>query len=134
MNTASYFCPRCQQMKLYTQQTMSHTPHILATVFLCGLWLPVWILMAAADNQAWRCSFCGYSDKPRYLADPTLRAREQQIAAQRSEEYRRKQLAKGSQPTAIGEFLSTKDAVWKIGVAILGTLTLFILISVALKK
>lgn len=55
---------------------MSHTPHILASVFLCGLWLPIWILIAATYRPSWHCAFCGFTDEDKYLANPGLRETE----------------------------------------------------------
>lgn len=31
--------------------------HALITLFLCGLWVPVWVL--ASRRDAWRCQTCG---------------------------------------------------------------------------
>jgi hypothetical protein len=33
---------------------VNHVLHLLATVFLCGLWLPIWILIAATGGER-RC-------------------------------------------------------------------------------
>src|SRR5947209_7173196 len=39
---------------------MNHAAHILGTVFLCGLWLPVWILVTLLHQFAhYNCSQCG---------------------------------------------------------------------------
>lgn len=76
MRQASFYCPQCQQMKLFQQEEMSHTPHIIAAIFLCGLWLPVWAIIAATYDPPWHCSFCGFSDAVAYLADPNRRQRE----------------------------------------------------------
>lgn len=60
---------------------MNHTPHILASVFLCGLWLPIWVLIAATYDARFHCSQCGHSDATQYLANPNLRQqRAQQMA------------------------------------------------------
>ncbi len=78
-------------MKLFQRPPMNHTPHILASVFLCGLWLPVWALISATYNPPWRCSFCGYSDATEYLANPRLkqiRISEAQQRAQIAEQVR----------------------------------------------
>lgn len=63
-------------MKLFQQEEMSHTPHIIAAIFLCGIWLPVWAIIAATYDPPWHCSFCGFSDATAYLADPHRRHRE----------------------------------------------------------
>jgi hypothetical protein len=83
MNQNSFYCPQCCQPRLFQQQTINHTPHILASVFLCGLWLPIWIISAITDNQPWRCSFCGYSDATEYLKNPQLKAIHAQQAGER---------------------------------------------------
>ena len=40
-----------------------HVLHLLITIFLCGLWLPVWIIHALVDSlspgEPWRCQNCG---------------------------------------------------------------------------
>ncbi|HUQ72559.1 MAG TPA: hypothetical protein VM165_23730 [Planctomycetaceae bacterium] len=39
---------------------VNHVLHLLATVFLCGFWLPIWILMAlTAPTRYLRCLSCG---------------------------------------------------------------------------
>jgi hypothetical protein len=39
---------------------MSHLGHALVSLFLCGLWIPVWILAAASNaSEPYRCSQCG---------------------------------------------------------------------------
>jgi hypothetical protein len=91
MNQASFYCQQCQQMKLFQQPAMSHTPHILASVFLCGLWLPIWIIMAITYNPPWRCSFCGFTDSMTYLMNPDLR----QIHARQYAEQRQLAAARG---------------------------------------
>lgn len=87
MAQASYFCPQCSAQRLFTAQEMSHTPHILATVFLCGLWLPIWLLIAATYNPRFHCAQCGYTDSPKYLANPRLRQLEAQREAERQANY-----------------------------------------------
>ncbi|MCW2957034.1 MAG: hypothetical protein JWO69_1903 [Thermoleophilia bacterium] len=82
----SYFCPRCQQQRLFTRQGMNHTPHLLASVFLCGLWLPIWALIAASYNAMFHCSQCGHSDATEYLANPNLRHQRAQHAALRAKQ------------------------------------------------
>jgi hypothetical protein len=90
MDQASYYCPRCQQFRLFQSTPMNHTPHILASIFLCGLWLPIWIIMAISDTPAWVCAFCGYHDLTKYLADPALKQRDLEAGAQRRAEAARK--------------------------------------------
>ncbi len=59
-------------MKLFTASEMNHTPHILASVFLCGLWLPIWFILTVTESYTYHCNNCGYSAKTKYLRDPNL--------------------------------------------------------------
>jgi len=63
---------------------MNHTPHILAAVFLCGLWLPIWALISITHQDVWRCAFCGYTNAMKYLVNPTLM--EQEFAARQQQQ------------------------------------------------
>jgi hypothetical protein len=60
---AGLFCLRCQQHRLFVRTVTSpnHIAHLLASVFLCGLWLPVWFLIAALGDKTseWCCTQCG---------------------------------------------------------------------------
>jgi len=69
MNQSSFYCPQCQQQRLFGQETMSHTPHIIASIFLCGLWLPIWLILAATDNKPWHCQFCGFTAPVKQLVE-----------------------------------------------------------------
>jgi hypothetical protein len=69
MPETSAFCPTCQQMRLFVAPTMNHVPHILASVFLCGLWLPVWIVTAMTDNPVYRCQSCGFGGNAQFMRD-----------------------------------------------------------------
>ena len=56
-------CPRCQKHMMFirTVETPNHLVHALVTLFLCGLWIPVWIFAAmAAKTSEWRCTQCGF--------------------------------------------------------------------------
>lgn len=83
LQQASFYCPQCQQQRLFTRQEMNHTPHILASVFLCGLWLPVWFGTAFFYNARFHCAQCGFFDAVKYLKNPNLRQQEAQQAALR---------------------------------------------------
>lgn len=96
MKTASFYCPQCKAQRLFQQQTMSHTPHILASVFLCGLWLPIWILLALSDNQPFRCHMCGFTDQIKYLNDPLLRAQESEARQAKISALKEQSVAGGS--------------------------------------
>lgn len=52
------WCETCQQLRLVERQQPLHVAHLLTTIFLCGLWLPIWILWSLVP-QPWRCTVCG---------------------------------------------------------------------------
>lgn len=61
-----FFCRTCGRPTLHTRNydRCPHMLHALVTLFLCGLWAPVWVLHAlsvASENnfRLWRCNFCG---------------------------------------------------------------------------
>jgi len=136
MNQASFFCPNCNQLRLFQSTPMNHTPHILAAVFLCGLWLPIWALIAMTHQDVWRCAFCGYTNALKYLANPLLAEHElaasqqrQIVAAQhqvfeaRGEEERREQLASMPRNT-LNEKLRYFWAAYPAQIVGLGLITL----------
>jgi hypothetical protein len=57
------YCPRCKRPTLHVRSTpdVPHVLHLVVTLFLCGLWLPVWILhsIASGSGEPWRCTGCG---------------------------------------------------------------------------
>ena len=118
---ASYFCPHCQQRRLFTQQTMNHTPHILASVFLCGLWLPVWLLTVATYDAGFHCSQCGFSDALKYLGNPLLRQQEAKNR-QLQQEAKSKLL---QQPSFLSQWLTSPKNAWKIVAIVLGVFAIF---------
>lgn len=63
MNQTSLFCPQCRQPRLFLQQTPNHILHLLVSVFLCGLWLPVWFLIAVTNDAPFLCSICGTASR-----------------------------------------------------------------------
>ena len=52
------FCPQCQRPALVRRPTPNHVLHLLITLLLCGLWLPVWALLSIQIG-GWRCASCG---------------------------------------------------------------------------
>lgn len=58
--------------------TVSHAAHLLGVIFLCGLWLPIWLLQCwdvDRRNRAapYRCQTCGgavYPTEPRFMGGP----------------------------------------------------------------
>lgn len=56
------YCNRCGQPTLHEREVekIPHLIHFALTILCCGLWLPVWILLAAFPQKyAWMCSICG---------------------------------------------------------------------------
>ena len=83
---ASFYCPTCQQQRLFTSQGgVNHVFYLLLTLFSCGLWAIVWFIQNVSYVPRFHCSQCGYSDAVKYLANPYLRSQEaQQRAVQES--------------------------------------------------
>ncbi|MEQ1642153.1 MAG: hypothetical protein ABL959_01760 [Pyrinomonadaceae bacterium] len=76
---SSFYCPVCQQQRLFTrQESVNHILHLLVTLFSCGLWAFVWIILTLSHNPRFHCSQCGHSDAYKYLANPNLRSQEAQ--------------------------------------------------------
>lgn len=109
----SYFCPNCQQQRLFTRQGgVNHILHFLIMIFSCGLWAIVWGVLILSDNPRFHCSQCGFSDAPKYLANPNLRSQESQQNAQRA-------ALQSSSPSAWFLGLSSQSKIF----AVLGVLT-----------
>lgn len=52
------FCPQCNSPVLCQRKGTNHLVHALVTLFLFGLWIPVWIV-ASMNKQPYRCTRCG---------------------------------------------------------------------------
>jgi len=57
-------CNRCGKPTLHSRKVepLNHVLHLLLTIFCCGWWLPIWILLILVHNprrDPWRCSVCG---------------------------------------------------------------------------
>ena len=52
------FCRDCDREVLIRREVANHLLYALITFFLCGLWLPIWII-AGLSSSSWRCSRCG---------------------------------------------------------------------------
>lgn len=54
-------CPTCGTARLYTKSGVNHLVHGLVSLFLCGLWIPIWLLAAASNAfTPFRCTTCGH--------------------------------------------------------------------------
>src|SRR5437773_4179666 len=62
-------CHDCQLSRPFRRHNANHLLHLLLTVLLGGLWLPVWLL-AAVYRGPFRCSSCGakYVRPPRPIS------------------------------------------------------------------
>ncbi|HZN32444.1 MAG TPA: hypothetical protein VFB80_01445 [Pirellulaceae bacterium] len=61
---AGYHCANCGRLTMHVRDVKrcNHLVHALVTLFLCGLWLPVWIIAACSEQLGpWLCSQCGFS-------------------------------------------------------------------------
>jgi hypothetical protein len=56
--TGRGYCDHCQAHRPLVRNAPSHLLHAVVTLFLCGLWLPAWLL-AAILVEPWRCAQCG---------------------------------------------------------------------------
>lgn len=72
--STGYFCPQCKTNRMFVVNEPNHVLHALLSLFLCGTWLIVWLIVAAQQRLC-VCSVCGFSDYGQYLADPGLRKR-----------------------------------------------------------
>lgn len=53
------YCPACRQDALIRAQGINHVPHLLAAVFLLGIWLVVWLVLCFVWRPRWLCTRCG---------------------------------------------------------------------------
>jgi len=53
-------CPICQAPRLFTKPGLNNLIHALVTIFTCGLWLFIWLIVALINSRApYRCTNCG---------------------------------------------------------------------------
>ncbi len=65
-------CHGCDQRRTFRRHNPSHLLHLMLTLLLSGLWLPVWII-AAIYRGPYRCRACGAKlVTPRRPASPFL--------------------------------------------------------------
>lgn len=118
MQQASFYCPQCQRPKLFTAKSVNHILHLLLFLFLCGMWLPVWLLVTIAHVPQYYCSDCGYTSLLRYLQNPGLRAQE--------EADRRRRAQQGA---AVSGDITSHPWFWPGLCIIVGSILLSIIIS-----
>jgi hypothetical protein len=54
---SSRHCRHCRKQVPAVRNPPNHVLHALITFFLCGIWLPIWILNCIIHD--WRCPTCG---------------------------------------------------------------------------
>jgi hypothetical protein len=53
-------CPHCQSYVLAIKSTPNHAVHAVVSLFTCGCWLIVWIILSViSSTSSYRCSRCG---------------------------------------------------------------------------
>lgn len=80
------FCTHCNKPTLHVshEDDVPHVLHAIATLFLCGLWLPIWIIHSlTAKVEPWRCSQCGQQHGAMTPAQQASAAKQQAVDAQR---------------------------------------------------
>lgn len=90
-------CKQCGKRTLHEQDpaTVNHVLHLLITVLLIGIWLPVWILIAiAAPIRHMRCLTCGHSATEETHKEATAAKQESIELYRQYEESRRAAAAK----------------------------------------
>jgi hypothetical protein len=56
----SDYCEHCDRDVIVRQEQPNHVLHLLLSLFCCGWWVFVWILLTlSASSNPWRCSRCG---------------------------------------------------------------------------
>jgi hypothetical protein len=50
------YCPMCARHVMATGSTPNHLLHFFLSLYTCGLWLRVWILVAVGKIGGYRCT------------------------------------------------------------------------------
>jgi hypothetical protein len=58
LQETSAYCEHCRRPVLGRRDGPNHLVHALVSLFLCGLWIPVWII-AALSTGGYACPTCG---------------------------------------------------------------------------
>jgi hypothetical protein len=69
---AQLFCVTCQRYVLVQRPVPHHLVHALVTLFTCGGWGIVWLILSLGKSP-WRCAYCG----GQRFADPQLYQQQQ---------------------------------------------------------
>lgn len=52
-------CKKCDRSTMHVQPSTSHLLHLILSVITFGLWIPIWLLLAASHGSQAQCSECG---------------------------------------------------------------------------
>lgn len=58
------YCDDCDRHVRAEREAFNHLPHALITLFLLGLWLPVWLALALLHDPPYLCPRCGDDVEP----------------------------------------------------------------------
>lgn len=131
---ASFFCPVCQQQRLFTAQNqVNQVLYLLLTLFSCGLWAIVWLIQNLSYTPRFHCSQCGHSDSYRYLANPNLRSQEAQQKAARATLQGKSCSPSSNLFAKWFSGLTNQSKIVMIGLTVFGVLSIIIL-GVAVKN
>ena len=94
------YCCVCGKPTLHARDTydVPHVFHLLATLFLCGLWLPIWIIHCIANTLGaqppFLCTQCGQAaGQPTPQQARQLQMQRDALLASRARSYREKAAA-----------------------------------------
>jgi len=59
---ADAYCDDCRRWVLARAETPNHVLHAILTLFMCGLWGIVWIIICVGWNKPLRCTRCGSTE------------------------------------------------------------------------
>lgn len=59
MQQTQGFCAQCQKVSLFGRSGVNHLTHAIVSLFLCGFWIPIWIICSIFWRQKYRCQSCG---------------------------------------------------------------------------
>jgi hypothetical protein len=57
------YCSHCNKPAMFVRdvERCNHLVHAIVTLFLCGAWLPFWLVFAMTEKAGpWLCTVCGH--------------------------------------------------------------------------
>lgn len=68
--TTGRYCYDCRRNVVATRDTPNHVLHLLITLFACGFWAPIWLILTMTAPAGWTCGRCGaICNQPRQARD-----------------------------------------------------------------